>query len=68
MNNVHVDVENGKPVHDVSVWAVNGPATQRSLLVQGATVSFHDLSYSVQVAHGGRRCQSVPKEILHTVR
>ena len=75
MNGLHVnviDVENGKPpVHDTTMWGVtetHRPTTERAFSVHGATVTFHNLSYTVQVIPRGKHCQSAPKEVLHSVR
>ena len=76
MNGLHVntcviDVENGKPsLHDGTDWGVNEirPTAERSFSLQGATVTFHNLCYTVQMTPRGKHCQSAPKEVLHSVR
>ncbi len=46
------------------------PGAERSLSISvpGASVSFHDIHYTIQVGEQGKCCSKVPKHIIKGVR
>ena len=39
-----------------------------SIDAEGSTISFHDISYTVRVKDPNKRCGSMDKDILHSIR
>ncbi len=63
----HVEVEMNGPRSEGQ--PSQGPSFLRSDTIAGSTVSFHNLSYTIQVhQHGKAPCATENKTILHTVR